>query len=251
MKDRIITIFRKMVFVLINIVVNTVYRKKCLICSDLICDYEEGYFCLKCKEKIRGKYLNICEICSIELGNGSSICGQCEIDPPPFRRHVSYTIYKDEMRKLILLYKLSGMENLKYYISGLYKNVIDMNFKDDFDIIIPVPSDPGRKSSFKHVSEIARILSKYYGKKLSEDNLIKRHTTNRQSSLNYNKRIKNLNNAFKLTNPEELRGKSVLLIDDVYTTGTTIKKCSHLLRKKSKKVYAVTLARSSNIFLDR
>lgn len=242
---------KKLIFVLVNIITNSLYQKRCLICSALICDVEEGNFCLKCKENIRGKDLNVCEICSIELPGGNRVCGQCEIDPPPFIKHVSYSIYKGELRKMILLYKLSGMDNLKHYISGLYKKVIEKNFEDGFDIIIPVPSDPGRSRPFKPVSEIARILSKHYGWKLSESNLIKRKSTERQSSLSYSKRIKNLNGIFKVTDPEELKGKKVLLIDDVYTTGTTIKKCSILLKKYSGSVNVVTLARSSNIFLDQ
>ncbi len=64
------------------------------------------------------------------------------------------------MRKMILLYKLSGRENLKYYISDLYKKIIDENFKDDFDIIVPVPTDPGRKSTFKPVYEISMYTVK-------------------------------------------------------------------------------------------
>lgn len=152
---------------------------------------------------------------------------------------------------MILLYKLSGRENLKYYISDLYKKIIDENFKDDFDIIVPVPTDPGRKSTFKPVYEISIILSKYYDKKLSAKNLVKIKNTEKQSSLNYNKRIKNLNKAFIIKDPEVLTGKKILLIDDVYTTGTTVKKCSLLLKKYSKSIYVATLARSSNIFLDQ
>ena len=58
------------------------------------------------------------------------------------------------------------------------------------------------------------------------------------------KRLKNLNGAFKLINPDKLRNKTILLIDDVYTTGTTIKKCSEQCIKAGATVYAVTLARS-------
>jgi len=243
--------FNKIIITFFNIIINSVYSKKCLICSELISDLKNGHICLKCKENISGKKLNVCQICSIELSNGMSICGQCRIKPPPFKKHVSYSIYKEEMRKMILLYKLSGKENLKYYISDLYKKIIDENFMSDFDVIIPVPTDPGRKSTCKPVYEISILLSKYYGKKLSSKNLIKIRSTEKQSSLNYNKRIKNLNNAFMIKDPEVLAGKKILLIDDVYTTGTTVKKCSLLLKKYSRSIYVVTLARSSNIFLDQ
>ncbi len=154
------------------------------------------------------------------------------------------------MRKLILLYKLSGIEPLKYYISGLFLEIINSSIGKEFDLIIPVPPDPGRKKVFEPVTEIAVLISKRSGVDISVGNLIKRRTTGKQSSLNYNQRLKNLNRAFIVVDPEKLKGKRVLLIDDVYTTGTTINKCSILLRKYTSAIYAVTLARSSNINLE-
>ena len=56
--------------------------------------------------------------------------------------------------------------------------------------------------------------------------------------------MKNLNGAFALKKPQKLKGKNVLLIDDVYTTGTTIKKCSEVLMRANANVFALTLARS-------
>lgn len=250
MKNRLTLLLRKILIICVNVIVNSLFQRHCLICKIRIYSMEEGHLCSNCRENIQEKDLNRCEICSIELGNGNFICGQCEIDPPPFSRHVSYSIYREEMRKLILLYKLSGKENLKYYIAGLYKAIIDEHFKDEFDIIIPVPPDPGRKKVFNPVSAIGVILSKQYGTRFSDSNLIKIKSTAKQSSLNFKNRIKNLNNTFFIKDPSELSAKTVLLIDDVYTTGTTIRKCSKLLKKYSKKVYVVTLARSSNIFLD-
>jgi len=154
------------------------------------------------------------------------------------------------MRKLILLYKLSGIEPLKNYISDLYMNSIDEGIRKEYDIIVPVPSDPGRKKVFEPVTEIAYVISRLSGVEISIGNLIKKKTTGKQSSLNYNQRLKNLNGAFMIIHPEKIKGKRVLLIDDVYTTGTTIKKCSIVLKKFASSVYAVTLARSSNINLE-
>ena len=232
-----------------HIVENSIFLKKCLICSILLSSCQERYICKKCKEEIEKNEFPVCEICNIQISNGNSICGQCSLCLPSYNRHISYSIYKEKMRKLILLYKLSGIEPLKNYIAGLYMEIIDMKVREEYDIIIPVPSDPGRKKVFEPVTEIACVISRLSGVEVSLGNLIKKKTTGKQSSLNYTQRLKNLNGAFRINHPEKLKGKRVLLIDDVYTTGTTINKCSIMLKKYTSAVYAVTLARSSNINL--
>ena len=235
---------------IVHLVENSLFLKKCLICSIPLSSYQERYICKKCKEEIEKNEFPVCEICNIQISNGNYICGQCSLSHPPYDKHLSYNIYKDKMRKLILLYKLSGIEPLKNYISDLYMNSIDEGIRKEYDIIIPVPSDPGRKKVFEPVTEIAYVISRLSGVEISIGNLIKKKTTGKQSSLNYNQRLKNLNGAFMIIHPEKIKGKRVLLIDDVYTTGTTIKKCSIVLKKFASSVYAVTLARSSNIHLD-
>lgn len=233
--------------IIIHIVENSVFLKKCLICSAILTSRKEKYICEKCKEEIGEREIPVCRICSIQISNGNKFCGQCSLSPPPYDLHLSYSVYKDKMRKLILLYKLSGIEPLKNYIAGLYIKNIDDRIGKEYDMIIPVPPDPGRKKIFEPVTEIAREISKIRGIEISTCNLIKKRSTGKQSTLNYNNRLKNLNGAFAIIHHEKLKGKRILLIDDVYTTGTTIKKCSILLKKYSDEVYAVTLARSSNI----
>ncbi len=75
-------------------------------------------------------------------------------------------------------------------------------------------------------------------------NLKKIKKTLPQAGLSMKKRLNNLNGAFKLNNPVEVRGKKILLIDDVYTTGTTVKKCTGLMKRVRADVIVLTLARS-------
>jgi len=227
----------------------SVFKRECLLCSAPVISHSERYLCVECREKIENRPAGMCSVCGLELGIDSSVCGGCISDPPPFDRHIAFSVYRDEIRKLILLYKLSHVEPLKHYISQLYLNIIDKGIGDNYDLVIPVPSNPGGNRPFDPVREIAKKISACHGKKLSCSNLVKNRQTLKQSSLNYRMRMGNLNNAFSVNDPGELDGMRVLLIDDVYTTGTTIKKCAVLLGKYADAVYAVTLARSSNISL--
>ncbi|MEN8153773.1 MAG: hypothetical protein ABFR75_07095 [Acidobacteriota bacterium] len=122
-----------------------------------------------------------------------------------------------------------------------------MEFKNKVDLIIPVPPDRGRLREYDTVLEIARVISKRTGINMVNNILIKKKTTLPQAGLGYNKRIKNLNGAFDIQNGELLKGMNILLIDDVFTTGTTIIKCSKVLSRFSGDIYAVTLAMSMNI----
>jgi len=242
---------KNILYLLIHLGEISIFQKICLICSSSLFKPSERYLCEKCKEKIEKRNLQICKVCGLEICNEKSVCGECTISHPPYKRHIAFSVYKDDIRKLILLYKLSMIEPLKYYIARLYINIIDRYIGENYDLIIPVPSDPKRRKDFEPVLEIAMLIAEFSGKKISKSNLIKIKSTDKQSSLNYKKRIRNLTGAFIIRDPEELEGQRVLLIDDVYTTGTTIKRCSVLLRKHADEVYAVSLARSSNINLDQ
>ncbi len=232
---------------LIHLLVLSVYKKKCQICSEHITDYELTLLCKKCRTAIekRGKYH--CSKCSTSTTVRTLLCGQCTLKVPPYSQHLSYGVYQGKMRKLILLFKLSEIEPLKKYIAGLYLYLYDINAIGKCDIVMAVPSDPDRQKKFYPLNVIAEIIAKERKMKLSVGNLVKTKHTVKQTSLNYKKRMKNLNRAFKIYNSEEIEGKKILLLDDVYTTGTTVKKCSALLNKYAKEVIVITMAKSPKV----
>jgi ComF family protein len=145
---------------------------------------------------------------------------------------------------LILKYKYKGIEKLKRLFVDYYIELFEEKINEDFDYIVPVPPDRGRKREFSPILEISKILSRSLGITLSAGNLIKVKQTPPQAGLTRAQRITNLDGAFKLKHPGEIKGKKLLLIDDVYTTGTTINKCAQLLLKKNADVVVLTLARS-------
>ncbi|MCP5107575.1 MAG: ComF family protein, partial [bacterium] len=97
---------------------------------------------------------------------------------------------------------------------------------------------------FNPVLELAKILSRRFEIPLLGNHLVKHKKTLPQAGLSRSKRLTNLDGAFKLAVAPSLKGKKVILVDDVYTTGTTIKKCTELLNKQDAEVTALTLARS-------
>ncbi len=230
---------------LVTITRLSVFVSQCKLCErDLVYEGEE-IICRQCKAKISIFKTSVCDHCGKPLGNLSHQCGECLLNPPPFRTHISYGEYEEELKELILKFKYGNVEKLKHLLTDYYIEIFYKKIDEPFDFIIPVPPDKGRKREFNPVMEIAKILSKQLEVKLLPLHLVKIKKTLPQAGLTRSQRLNNLNGAFKLTGTHpSIRGKKILLIDDVYTTGTTVKKCTELLAKEEADVVALTLARS-------
>jgi ComF family protein len=233
----------------------SIFLCRCPLCGiDLVLAGEE-MICRECLDKISLLGVTatvvspVCPVCSRPLGYESEHCGECLTAPPLFRKHISYGRYEEELRELILRYKYGGMEKLKHLLAGFYvetyHHMLAKNDPQGFDFIIPVPPDRGRKREFNPVLEIVKIFSQRVNIPLLTGYLVKDKKTLPQAGLTRHQRLNNLNGAFLLKGAlPSLKGRRVLLADDVYTTGTTIRKCTELLVKEGADVVAMTLARS-------
>ena len=115
------------------------------------------------------------------------------------------------------------------------------------DFIIPVPLHPQRKveRGFNQAEVMARELAELKGVELASDWLVKRIHTPPQTTLSGMDRCHNITGAFELAEKAAVKDKIVLILDDVYTTGATIKECSTLLMKGgAQEVRALTVARA-------
>lgn len=113
--------------------------------------------------------------------------------------------------------------------------------KIDFITNVASNSKNNRKRGFEPVTEICRELSEILKIPYEKNLLIKIRETPRQSSLDYSRRIRNLIGAVALARETEADGKTVLLVDDVMTTGSTIEENSYVLKQGgAKAVFAVT-----------
>lgn len=113
------------------------------------------------------------------------------------------------------------------------------------DVVVPVPIHPTkrRQRGYNQSELLAEELCRLTGKPLLSDALIRQMRTRSQVELSGQQRRENMRNAFKVTKPEETRGRIVLLVDDVTTTCSTAHECSlALLRGNAAKVYVICLA---------
>lgn len=225
----------------------SIFLSECKGCGNQLVFREEDLICTACRETIVISTDPRCPLCGRIIRAGSDLCGECIVNPPKYRKHATYTRYRGLIKSLILLYKYGGVERLKHLFAEIFVELYDQTFEeafDCFDYIIPVPQDRGRKRDFLPIYEIAKCLSRRKKIKVLSGNLVKAKKTLPQAGLGRARRIRNLDGAFKLLRPQDIADKKILLIDDVYTTGTTINKCAGVLTKYAADICAMTLAHS-------
>jgi ComF family protein len=117
----------------------------------------------------------------------------------------------------------------------------------DVDVILPVPLHPARLRAreFNQSLLLADQLGRYLALPVSATNLVRTAATEPQTTLTRQARLQNLRKAFAVRRPQDIAEKRILLVDDVFTTGTTLNECAKTLRKAgSGPVFALTLART-------
>jgi ComF family protein len=186
----------------------------------------------------------------IFTSHGDAVCGECRITASPFVRAVAYGSYEGGLRELIHLLKYDRVRPAAGALGRMLAEVIQ-NFGSEFRsaVVIPVPLHRTklRQRGFNQAEEIARAALKQLDRpalKLASGALHRRRATESQTGLSDHQRQQNVRGAFLVTSPEEIAGKDVLLVDDVFTTGATVGECARVLRREhADRVFVVTVAR--------
>ena len=175
------------------------------------------------------------------------LCGECRSSPPLFDRALSVCQYDETVRDIISAYKYHNKPYIgKDLVSIILKFLDEKIIELSPELIIHVPLHVKRLKERGY--DQAYILSEGIGRhiniRVSYKNLIRTRYTTPQVDLNGIERMKNVKGAFLITDPSELKDKSILLIDDVFTTGATIKECVKVIKRAGAgKVYVLTFAR--------
>lgn len=174
-----------------------------------------------------------------------SLCASCLDHPPPFEKACSALKYNETSRKLILGFKHGDqMHAALAFVPWLRK--AGAQILDEADFLMPVPLHPFRLLArrYNQAAILAQALSKETHVPVMIDGLKRIRATPSQGHLKAAQRHKNVKRAFALNPKSNIREKTIVLIDDVYTTGATVKECTKVLLKGgAAKVYVLTLAR--------
>ncbi|XPV76987.1 MAG: ComF family protein [Desulfovibrio sp.] len=183
-----------------------------------------------------GGYCPSCGQLSANTKEEPTTCINCRTTPPPWRQLCFFNEYKGELREEILQFKFNGaVQNRKLLGQVAFEAFSKLNTKhanEVVDIIVPVPLHPKRlfQRGFNQSQEVALQLHKKTGIPVAPTALIRNRHTQPQMTLSRKERLTNLEKAFSIGSPA-IAGKRILLIDDVFTSGATLKECTTVLLK--------------------
>ena len=260
----------------------TFFPADCRICGFPLLRFSRLPVCETCLTALRplqGSYCTVCgealhfPVC-VECGQADceeavhreTRCQLCQRADPPFERAVAYGSYDGELRELIHLLKFQQVRPaavvlgrvLAGTIAGLEQKMTvettSSGTTSNTIMVIPVPLHARKKAQrgFNQAEMIARCALKQLARPnrfdLCTGVLVRRRETGSQIGLTRHQRRENLRGAFAVSDPTRILNRDILLVDDVYTTGTTASECARvLLRAGAAGVWVATVARTLKI----
>ena len=218
-------------------------------------------FCTTCWDTIAPLRLARCSQCDRPLPSPVALtyspthrCHHCTVRSPAYAKAWTLYPYLPPLQDAICLFKYRGKVSLAKPLGQLMIKGLPASL--DADLVIPVPLHPTRlrEREFNQSLLLADQVATHLHLPLSFTNLVRTVPSDPQSTLSRKERIKNLRRTFAVRQPQSIAQKRILLIDDVFTTGTTVNECAKVLRKAgAEAVFVLTLARTieSNVVPDR
>lgn len=194
-----------------------------------------GSVCDKCNTK--AEYVNsFCMRCGKPVDDNTEFCMDCTGKEGSFICGRAVFVYNKYMQKSMADFKYHGRaEYAKFYAKEMFEKYGDWIKSISPDALIPVPVHEDRKlkRGYNQAKLIAALLGQMTGVQVIDNMLVRKKNTNPQKGLSNKERRKNLYNAFDIVKESrELYQKinCVIIIDDIYTTGSTIEECSYILK---------------------
>ena len=233
-----------------------IFPPRCIICNEIFPKTEfceKIHICHKCEDKVRflKSFSSVCKKCSRPIDDDNILCAGCQVLTHSYDVCFSCVLYENEMRESLLSYKFN---DARYKYRDFAEIMLsEMNRISPFphvDIICSVPVSKKRKKrrEFDHTACISEYISKKTGIPYSKKALIKIKDTPPQSTLSFKERQLSVKGAFKVQDKSAVFEKTVLLIDDIYTTGATVSEIAKILKRAGARyVVAFTLCITPDI----
>jgi len=220
----------------------------CVTCGE---NTEPGeYVCAGCADDLQPLRAPMCARCSWPFFGAITeafICGDCDGREVHYECAVAAYRARGVVRDLIHQFKYERKRHLRVPLARwLAETLEDPRIAGkDVDAFVPVPLHPTRKREreFNQAEELCALLSKHTGIPAIDALRRVRYTTT-QTRLTREERMENLRGAFHARHTAQVNGRHIVLVDDVFTTGSTVEECSRVLRRAgAASVRVVTVAR--------
>ena len=227
----------------ISKILNKLYIKdyRCIVCNKEIPHGSRYSMCDKCRDSL--PYIkHPCGKCGGEIPSGLA-CTNCKSNMPVFEKNIVALNYVPPITTLIYKYKY---ENARYLSNPLGQILVDTYMSSGFDVdyIVPVPIHENRRKD-RGYNQVELLLPSFDAINIPyyTDIVERIIDTPHQTMLSRKERLTNLDGAFRVIDKSKVKGKSILILDDVYTTGATLNELAKVLYKaKAKAVYGLVIA---------
>jgi ComF family protein len=236
----------------------TLFPSDCRLCGSPLINISRLPVCRLCVAEMRRIAGNVCSVCGervpgpYALNAGETLCPLCRRLQPPFVKAAAYGSYDGGLRELIHLLKYEQVRPAAAVLGRMLAEAVSgMESGSSRRVVVPVPLHPRklRQRGFNQSELIAQQALKFAagsGRQVLNPRVLqRRRETQSQIGLTRHQRRENLRSAFAVPRPEEIAGREILLVDDVFTTGTTVSECARvLLRAGASKIFVATVART-------
>ncbi|MCB9747561.1 MAG: ComF family protein [Candidatus Omnitrophica bacterium] len=222
-----------------------VYPPHCILCkTNSSARLPRHPLCPQCQHQISWNTPPFCPKCSRHLGSAQRArCRDCQQTPMHFDFAWSACLYQDLLRTLIHKFKYEQKTYLRFFLTQLMIDFIHRHELDiaQFDLLVPIPLFPTRlrERGYNQSLLLTQQLSKTFNIPYADHHLIRVRPTETQTHLSRKERWTNIEHAFKIKAPWKVRGQSILIIDDLMTTGATASTAAQCLKQSGAKTVAV------------
>ena len=228
-----------------------VFPSFCRLCREPLDEPGERVVCGECLARLAPRAGACCARCGrfLETPAEDALCGRCLARTPAYAVHRSCGAYGGTLKDVILLFKYRRYAPLGRPLARYAEACLgaDARLWPGADGLVPVPLHPARRRErgFNQSRLLARDLARLRNVEVLDGCLIKTRNAPAQAGLRAADRERNVRSAYAVRRPGRIRGKTLVLVDDVTTTGATLRECARVLMAAgAKEVRAITLAQA-------
>lgn len=228
---------------------NLIFPKSCLVCSIKLIGNPEILLCNTCLEKIQLIEKPFCSICGkpfFSAAGDNHLCSVCLKTKWHFSKAQAIFVYKEPVTKVVHNFKYHRSTSCLSTFAALKNSLANLKDVADVELVVPVPLHRKRlrQRGFNQAQVLASWLFPNQKHKIDPHILMRTIDTPLQTNLSGKARRRNLKKAFSVKNTAVVKGKKIVLVDDVFTTGSTVNECARTLRNAGAgDVQVLTLAR--------
>jgi ComF family protein len=184
----------------------------------------------------------------VEGFEGEYLCDRCAADPPWFETAASALRFEEDARRMVIDFKFNNhlwlRDDLTDWLEAAVSARLDVAA---VDAVVPMPATVVHRllRGYNQCDALAKNLARRIGRKYLSNVVRRSGFPRRQSGLDADERRENAKGTFRVIRPEAVRGRTLLVVDDVLTTGSTLSECALALKAAgAERVWCVTLAKS-------